>query len=218
MEMSHVQDPPREGQGTGYYNDLLNRVDSTIETSRSAYGSPPDYNPQYHNPRSGYMDQGKGLNDVSAAVLFGDGDLDGEAKATIVGLYCLSCAAFAFSFAQTEMNWFVEWMLNVFLSHLLTVALRMGLVRVDPLDKRRTAAAGVGICLFIWMVSVMATSTQNQIGAGFAQFFCTLILGAIVVEVAFRLYLHFLANEQRRLMTRPPPDGPDSEDLQYAAL
>lgn len=157
--------------------------------------------------------------DIQAVVLLGEeGTLDGESKMAVIGLYALACACFAFSFAQTLMNWFVEWMLNVALSHLLTVGLRIVLQRLD-LEKRRQVALGSGLCLFIWMVSVMATSTQTQIGVGFAQFFCTLILGAITVEAGYRIYLHFKANEQRRLMTRQPPDGStDNEDLQYAAL
>ena len=104
------------------------------------------------------------------------------------------------------------------MTHILVVGLRMGLLRIELPDKRRAAAGLVAAILFVWTIIVMATSEGNQIGAGFGQFFCTLILGSILVEAAYRLFLHFKASEQRRLMSRAAPQGTDSEDLQYAAL
>mmetsp|Transcript_10678 Transcript_10678/g.14784 ORF Transcript_10678/g.14784 Transcript_10678/m.14784 type:complete len:211 (-) Transcript_10678:277-909(-) len=202
-----------------YYNDLLNRVDSTLTENRSAYGNPERENEVSNSLISSLLPLE--TRRIHIHVLWGEeGNLDQESRLVVLVLFVAVSGALSFSICKAEdLIWFLQWFLVTLLTHLGALILRFALSRVEDLETRRMINGIISIGLLIWIIAAMATCTQAEIGSGFLLWFAVITLGAILVEASARIFVRFFGH---RFLGGSPLrhyyGNDSSDDLQYAAL
>ncbi|KAJ8610174.1 hypothetical protein CTAYLR_008731 [Chrysophaeum taylorii] len=199
----------------GYYSDLLNRVDTTITESRSAYGGEHAEEETPSTSTTWFL--ADRTIRFHTYVLWGPDDqpLPREIRSWLAGLFvCASCAV-SLEMSRDDMPWVLQWLLTTIIVHCLAVAARLAVQRVDHVDARRASLGASVAASVVWIAVRLGTSTTAQLRDGFRVFVAVVTLGFVLAEAAARV-----------VVSRCDPDvlrarrdgGASDDDLQYAAL
>lgn len=200
---------------SGYYNDLLNRVDTTIHQSRSAYGGE-------HAQQTAATSQSACLGTekdprFQVYLLWGsEGRFDRETRSGALIFYLFEACAVTLALAPSLRMWFLLWLCATLLVHAIIVAARLGLERLDIQDQRRAVLAGGVFVCFVWIVVSLATHWRDS-AKGMQVFIGVVTVGLVLAEAAARILTPKCDAFFRR--TPPPQEEPQQEeDLRYASL